>query len=593
MRFFRRLEDCASFPAWQHIVASLLVGLCIGFFSYIFFLQTSAFSRYYLLLGIVITIASCLVAYFLLEAHPFAFKSDYFLNRRAFWLVGLLIFLALPSYLFFPPYPELPFFQRESTLVITVKAGADPIAWSQFRKLYLNSGVEKFGSKGFQISGPWIAVGDDFILQPHSVGQIIWKGRVGQRASLAVPVPSSESTMTTDWDHETRQVPTDKSPYLQNKKFVPPFWYTGIIYAMIWIPLFFIFIMTDGFPWSRRIVIPALILCLGFIQANVQFQRMAVEFHTSLPDAIQTIQLSRHAAVLYGSAPNPWQYRVFSEWILEAFIAISSRVLNLENAMSVALLGLRVLQNLILLSLAYLYFIKLGITKAVSAYGVFLLAGWMLHAFYQSDLSFNTYFDVIFYLLAGILILDGKYTWMPALMIVAVLNRETSLLIPVLLLAWGWFGKPNDRRKALIFGGICLLVGGLVYAGLHLYYPNAPLYKFGDELLPGWELFRYNLTLRVMPGLLFQTLGFLPLVGLIVYRRWSLFVRICFLFLVPAWILIHAFSSNWAETRLFLVLVAMAFIPAVLPLIEQRLQDIRQGVSYPLSRVSQNLIAER
>ena len=96
-----------------------------------------------------------------------------------------------------------------------------------------------------------------------------------------------------------------------------------------------------------------------------------------------------------------------------------------------------------------------------------------------------------------------------------------------------------------------------------------------------------------MPSLLFQTLGFLPLVAIIVYRRWSLFVRICFLFLVPPWILVHAFSTDWAETRLFLVLVAMAFVPAVLPLIEQRLQEIRQGSSYTLFRVNQNLLAER
>lgn len=576
MTSFQQLKNNIPFRAWQHLTVSLLVGLSAGFFAYSLFLQTPVFSRLYLLLGILIAGAVTLITYFLLKQHPFGLKNDYFINRRSFVLIGLLFFMALPSYFFLPPYPQLPFFRRESVLVINVKAGTDPVAWSQFRKLYLNSGVEKLGYRAFQISGPWIAYGDDFILQPGSTGQIVWKGSVGKRASVAIPIPSKEWTITTDWDGEIRRTATDKSPYVRNKNFIPPSWYTGLVYALAWIPLFFIFILMDGFPLVRRIALPALILTLAVIQVNLQFEMLGKEFHRSLQNAIQTVQLFRHFAVLNGTAPSPWQYRVFSEWILESFFQAAS-FLKLNNSIWVSLWGLRVLQNLILLSLAYMYFVRLGITKTVSIYGMFLLSGGMLHAFYQSDLSYNTYFDLMFYLLAGILILDGRYAWLPILMVVAALNRETSLMIPVLLIAWGWLGKPETRNKALIYGAAALLVGLVIYMGLYLYYPDTPMYLFGDELLPGWGLFRYNLTVSEMPILFFQTLGFLPLIALINLKHWNSFVHICFLFLVPVWIFVHAFTSDWAETRLFLVLLAMAFIPASLPVVERRLQAVRQG----------------
>lgn len=579
MKLPRPLSSKVLLPSRQHATSSLLVGISVGFFVYILFLQTPVFSRRYLLLALVIAAGACPAAWFFLKRHPYAFRNDFFIGWRSLLLAGLLYILALPPYVFHPPYPELPLFQHESKLVISIKTGNEPVAWSQFRRIFLNSGAEKLGFRGFQISGSWIPRGDDFILQSGSEGQILWQGRVGRRASFALPVPSDQLKITTRWDGEIRQVPVDKTPYVQNKNFVPPFWYTGLIYAIAWVPLFFSLIFMDGFPAVRRVVLPALILVLGFIQTDLQFQMLAEEFHRTLPEAIETVQLARHSAVLNGTAPNPWQYRLFSEWILESSIYISSNLLKLNDGVVSSLRGLRILQNLILLSLAYMYYVRLGITKMVSVYGVLLLAGGMLHAFYQSDLSFNTYFDVIFFLGAGILILDAKYRWVPVLMIPAALNRETSVLIPVLLIAWGWWCKPEDRRWSLVFGAVGLVAWGLIFAALRLYYPGAPMFKLGDELLPGWELFHYNLTVPEMPVLLFQTLGFLPLLGLLAHRKWRPFVRIGFLVLVPAWILVHAFSSVWAETRLFLVLSAMVFIPAVLPIVDRKLQEIRQPVS--------------
>src|ERR1041385_906559 len=291
MKTLQRLRNTIPPLSWQHITASFLVGFSSGFLSYVFFLQTSVFSRLYLLLAIGIALVGSLVAYFFLQQHPFAFKNDFFINRRGVYLACLLFFLALPSYWFLPPYPQLPFIQRESQLTITIKTGAESIAWSQFRKIYLNSGAEKWGRKGFQLSGAWISRGDEFILPPESIGQMIWKGRVGQRASFALPIPSRALTITTNWHREPRQAIQTKSPYIQNKNFTSPLWYALLIYLLAWIPLFFIFIMLDGFPWLQRIALPALILGLSIIQVNLQFQMLGSEFHKPMQQAIQDIQI--------------------------------------------------------------------------------------------------------------------------------------------------------------------------------------------------------------------------------------------------------------------------------------------------------------
>jgi len=63
-----------------------------------------------------------------------------------------------------------------------------------------------------------------------------------------------------------------------------------------------------------------------------------------------------------------------------------------------------------------------------------LLAFSIKNGFYDNDLSFNTYFDVIFYLSAVLLILKRRYFWVVLLMIPAALNRETSGAIPLLML---------------------------------------------------------------------------------------------------------------------------------------------------------------
>src|SRR6266851_1069865 len=113
-------------------------------------------------------------------------------------------------------------------------------------------------------------------------------------------------------------------------------------------------------------------------------------------------QWTRHQTVLDGSAPNPWRYRVLAEWMAEGFVRVA-RMLHTPRPIATGFLGLHLVQN---------------------------------------ALIFNTYFDVAFYLLATVLLLDGRVPLFLLVVVAASLNRETSGFIPLLPLA-DWIAHPR------------------------------------------------------------------------------------------------------------------------------------------------------
>src|SRR5216684_4301572 len=96
-------------------------------------------------------------------------------------------------------------------------------------------------------------------------------------------------------------------------------------------------------------------------------------------------QWTRHQTVLDGSAPNPWRYRVLAEWMAEGFVRVA-----------------------LIFLLAYAYYRRVKLERRQALVGVMVLAAALTYAVDNSDLSFNTYFDVAFYLLATVLLLDGR-----------------------------------------------------------------------------------------------------------------------------------------------------------------------------------------
>lgn len=182
----------------------------------------------------------------------------------------------------------------------------------------------------------------------------------------------------------------------------------------------------------------------------------------------------------------------------------------------------------------------------------------------DSDLQFNTFFDFIFYLIAGLCVLQGQFFWIIPVTFFAALNRETSGLIPFSLLSVSIFVLPKGSFRTVIpIFATSFAIYVAIFVGLRLIYGSQELLiPYGHH--PGIDLLQYNLFRAVTWRQLIATLSITPIVAMIGYYKWPQQLRVFFWSIVPLWFTIHAFGAVMAETRLFLVPQAMVFIPGAL-----------------------------
>lgn len=316
----------------------------------------------------------------------------------------------------------------------------------------------------------------------------------------------------------------------------------------------------------RKLLATALILlvstALGAMTVYVQIWWKGLDWLT------QGTQIQRHQDVLAGIAGNPWQYRVLADYLVEAIIWVLIK-LDINQPEAVGFIGLRFIQDVLIFGIAAVYYRSLGLNRYTAILGVVLLASAFPPAYYDSDLQFNTYFDILFYLTAGLLILQKKYGWMIPLMVLAALNRETSGLIPIMLFGHLAYRRPLkgisfiELHKPCIIVMSAMLVYGIIFFGLRAFYnPQELVIPYGHP--PGLELFSFNVQRPVTWIQLFKTLGLLPLLAVFSFKKWPRVLQSFFLAIVPVWLIVHFFYSVLAETRLLLVPFALIFVPGAL-----------------------------
>jgi hypothetical protein len=305
------------------------------------------------------------------------------------------------------------------------------------------------------------------------------------------------------------------------------------------------------------ILLAALVLCL--LTVIVQAREMGFE---RLQEG--GFQVQNHEEVLQGKRGNPFQYRILSEWIVEGFIQ-AFKAWGIPSPSAVGFLAFRILQNILIFTLAAYYYRKLGLNQFAAILGISLLAWSFTQALYGADLQFNTYGDILFYLAAGLAIAHRRVNWVIPITFLAAFNRETSLLIPFLLVAAYIEMKPTISLPRNIFTvvGVSLALFAVVFIGLRIAFgPQELIVPYGYHI--GMELFTYNLTLPATYIEVFGVLGLLPIMAIVARKQWpDLLVRF-FWALVPIWFVVHLFASILAESRLLLVPQALIFIPGAL-----------------------------
>jgi hypothetical protein len=279
---------------------------------------------------------------------------------------------------------------------------------------------------------------------------------------------------------------------------------------------------------------------------------------------VREAQQLRNLQILRGEGGDPWQYRVGSEFLANQSVRLAG-TLGFEDRWTVGLLGFRMLQNIAIFALAWLLYRRLGLGPGAAAVGLALIAYAMTQALYNAGLSFDTYGDLVAYLAAGVLILDRRYAWVVPLTVLAAISRETSGLIPLMLIATGLRIGPRagEGRRALLLGvGALVAFGATVAVVRGVVGPGDLIRPYGKH--QGWDLFEYNVTRAITWDLVFRTVTVVPLIALWQLRRWPLALRSFALAVVPIWIVAHLFLAVIAETRLLLVPFALVAVPGAL-----------------------------
>ncbi len=301
------------------------------------------------------------------------------------------------------------------------------------------------------------------------------------------------------------------------------------------------------------------------------------------------VQIERHERMLAGESEffNPWQYRVFSMWVLEAVIQVYEGVLPGKPAI-LPYLFLHYLQIVLIFYLCIWYIRLLGIQNYyLIACGLSIIGFCMANSYFKSDLSFNTYFDIAFYLLAAILIIKKQVLWIIPLTLVAALNRETSGFIPFMLLApYSAEALKNTPRQGWLIVGASLVLFVSVFVAVRLFYGFQPGLGINGMSSPR-DFLVFNLTFFRLYPLLIGTLGIVPIIVLFGLRDLPPLLRSWFWLIVPAWFIIHFIKSNAMETRLFLVPQILIFVPALLLLVARSTTTIhkprmQEGESLPM-----------
>ncbi len=316
------------------------------------------------------------------------------------------------------------------------------------------------------------------------------------------------------------------------------------------------------------LLISAIVLSIAVTYAQVNY--LGLHF-------LRVQQEKVHLQMLQGTAGNPWQYRILADVIIEPIIKLS-KSMGIPQPESFSFIAFRFVQCLLILIAAGVYYRKLGLQTYENLIGLSVLAWSMSYSLYNSDLSFNVYFDVAFYLVAGILIIEKKLIWLVLLMIPAAFNRETSALIPFMLLfAMRFDASEKGRLKpAVIAASLGLVIFAIIFAGLRLYYGKQP-FLTADGYFPGIGLLLLNFRRWVTWEQIAITLGIIPILAMFAYQKWPQVLRTFFWVVVPIWIAVHFAGALVAETRLFLVPQALDLYPGRLVRPDRRSERINRA----------------
>ena len=325
----------------------------------------------------------------------------------------------------------------------------------------------------------------------------------------------------------------------------------------------------------------------------------------------------RQKAVIKGRSEfyNPWQYRILCPYMVEGVMWIYDHTIdqvfpieekikfNIESTSGtsaetdefvnlmrtrgamkymIVFILFRFTEHVFIFYLAWRlwnYFVK---SKWLIFFGINFLALALGNAVTAADLSFNTYLDIIFYLVTANLIVYCKNkAWLFLVVPLSAFNRETALLIPALyfisetdfasfsLKKEGLFNIGFPTKKVWINTIILYIIFFAIFLAIRSYYGYRPQQVWKAHA--GFEMLQLNLLSAVAAKSYFEligTFGVIPFIIIYKFKSFPHLLKKWFVFIVPIWFAVHYISVVTYQTRLFMVPIILIFMPMMLWLVE-------------------------
>jgi len=247
---------------------------------------------------------------------------------------------------------------------------------------------------------------------------------------------------------------------------------------------------------------------------------------------------------------------------------------------TIVFFAFRFLQDLAILLLAYSYLSIFVSSNSLRWIGLIIITLGMGNSVVDSDLSFNTYLDVILYLCAGLVIVKNLSPWWIVLItVLGAFNRETSVFIPAIYFmsradwkAWPHFVKTFLADKsAFLVTTISAILYVIIFFGIRAYYGTRPLEAWRVD--PGWPMIKLNFFSSASIKTYMEFFGvfaFFPIWAVFILKSADGRLKTFFYTLVPVWFALHLYTAIGFQTRLFLVPTILVIIPVVLEYIDRR-----------------------
>ncbi len=336
-------------------------------------------------------------------------------------------------------------------------------------------------------------------------------------------------------------------------------------------------------------------------------------------NGLQTYE--RHKAVIEQRSEfyNPWQYRILCPYIVEGMMWVYNNTVDkiypIEQKMNFSIQStsgttdetdqfvklmrtpgamkymiifvfFRFIEHLFIFYLAWKLWSHFVKSKWLIFLGINFLALALGNAVTVADLSFNTYMDIILYLLtANIIVFNKNKNWILPIALVAAFNRETAILIPALFFIsqtdFTSFSFKNFNLKTIQFPQkstwlvtiAAYVIFFSIFIGLriHFGYREQQIWK----VPAGLPMLQLNLLSAVALKAYMELIGtfaVIPLIILYNFKQFPHLLKKWFLFLTPIWFFVHYLSVVAYQTRLFMVPFILIMLPMMLWLVEKEIK---------------------